>query len=88
MGALESLGALSPAVGLSLGGALVALSSPRTAFLVVGIGAISHDDRVRARAPGCTRRRGRLGGVRWRLLDAERGRREGGERAGRRPSAR
>lgn len=39
MGALESVGALSPAVGLSLGGALVALSSPRTAFLIVGIGA-------------------------------------------------
>jgi len=39
MGALEAVGALSPAVGLSLGGALVALSSPRTAFLVVGLGA-------------------------------------------------
>ena len=34
-----AVGALSPAVGLSLGGALVALSSPRTAFLVVGLGA-------------------------------------------------
>jgi MFS family permease len=39
MGALESIGALAPAVGLSLGGALVALSSPRTAFAIVGIGA-------------------------------------------------
>jgi MFS family permease len=39
MGALESIGALAPAVGLSLGGALVALGSPRVAFLVVGIGA-------------------------------------------------
>lgn len=39
MGALESIGALCPAVGLSLGGALVALSSPRTAFLIVGVGA-------------------------------------------------
>jgi hypothetical protein len=39
MGALEAIGALSPAVGLTLGGALVALSSPRTAFLVVGLGA-------------------------------------------------
>jgi MFS family permease len=39
MGAVESLGALAPAVGLSLGGALVALSSPRGAFLVVGLGA-------------------------------------------------
>jgi MFS family permease len=39
MGALESIGALAPALGLSLGGALVALSSPRLAFLVVGLGA-------------------------------------------------
>jgi Transmembrane secretion effector len=39
MGALESLGAISPAVGLTLGGVLVALTSPRIAFLVVGIGA-------------------------------------------------
>jgi hypothetical protein len=39
MGALESIGALSPALGLSLGGALVALTSSRLAFLVVGVGA-------------------------------------------------
>jgi MFS family permease len=39
MGALESIGALCPAVGLALGGALVAASSPRVAFLVVGSGA-------------------------------------------------
>ncbi len=39
MGAVESLGAVSPAVGLALGGALVALSSPRVAFVVVGLGA-------------------------------------------------
>jgi hypothetical protein len=39
MGAVESLGALCPAIGLSLGGILVTLSSPRAAFLVVGIGA-------------------------------------------------
>lgn len=39
MSAVESIGALSLALGLSLGGALVALSSPRGAFLVVGIGA-------------------------------------------------
>ncbi len=38
MGAVESLAALSVAVGLPLGGALVALSSPRAAFLVVGMG--------------------------------------------------
>jgi hypothetical protein len=39
MGAVESLGAISPAIGLSLGGALVALSSPRDAFFIVGLGA-------------------------------------------------
>jgi hypothetical protein len=39
MSAVESIGALSLTLGLSLGGALVALSSPRGAFLVVGIGA-------------------------------------------------
>jgi hypothetical protein len=39
MGALEAIGALAPALGLSLGGALVVLSSPRTAFTIVGIGA-------------------------------------------------
>jgi hypothetical protein len=39
MGAVESIGAVCPAVGLSLGGALVVLSSPRVAFLVAGLGA-------------------------------------------------
>jgi Major Facilitator Superfamily len=39
MSAVESIGALSLAVGLSLGGALVALSSPREAFLAAGVGA-------------------------------------------------
>jgi hypothetical protein len=39
MGALESIGALTPAIGLSLGGVLVALTTPRIAFLVVGVGA-------------------------------------------------
>lgn len=39
MSAVESIGALALALGLSLGGALVALSSPREAFLVIGIGA-------------------------------------------------
>jgi MFS family permease len=38
MGAVESLGALSLAIGVPLGGALVALSSPRVAFLVIGLG--------------------------------------------------
>jgi len=39
MGAVESLSALCVAIGLPLGGALVALSSPRSAFAVVGLGA-------------------------------------------------
>jgi hypothetical protein len=39
MGAVESLAALTLAIGLPLGGALVSLSSTRTAFLIVGIGA-------------------------------------------------
>lgn len=38
MGAVESLNSLAVAVGLPLGGALVVLSSPRIAFLVVGLG--------------------------------------------------
>jgi MFS family permease len=37
MGAVESLGALCIAIGLPLGGALVALSTPRVAFLVLGL---------------------------------------------------
>jgi len=37
MGAVESITALCLAVGLPLGGALVALSSPRVAFLLVGL---------------------------------------------------
>jgi MFS family permease len=39
MGAVESIGAIAPAVGFSLGGAVTALSSPRDAFLVAGLGA-------------------------------------------------
>jgi MFS family permease len=41
MGAVESLGSLCPAIGLSAGGALVALSSPRTAFMIAGAGAVA-----------------------------------------------
>ena len=41
MGAVESLAALSIAIGLPLGGVLVAVSSPRVAFLVVGLGAVA-----------------------------------------------
>jgi predicted MFS family arabinose efflux permease len=40
MGAAESLGALCVAIGLPLGGALVAISTPRSAFLIVGAGAV------------------------------------------------
>jgi hypothetical protein len=40
MGAVESIGALSPAIGFSLGGAIVALDSPRLALVVAGGGAI------------------------------------------------
>jgi Major Facilitator Superfamily len=40
MGATESIGALTLAVGLPLGGALVALSSPRAAFLILGVGTL------------------------------------------------
>jgi MFS family permease len=40
MGAVESLTALSVAIGLPVGGALVALSSSRAAFLVVGVGTV------------------------------------------------
>jgi MFS family permease len=39
MGAAESIAAVCPAAGLLLGGGLVAVGSPRSAFLVVGIGA-------------------------------------------------
>jgi predicted MFS family arabinose efflux permease len=39
MGAVESIDALCLAVGLPLGGVLVVLSSPRVAFLTVGLGA-------------------------------------------------
>jgi predicted MFS family arabinose efflux permease len=39
MGAVESIGALCMAIGLTIGGALVALSTPRGAFLVTGVGA-------------------------------------------------
>jgi MFS family permease len=41
MGAVESITALSLAVGLPLGGTLVAISSTRVAFLVIGVGALA-----------------------------------------------
>jgi hypothetical protein len=41
MGAVETIGAVCPAIGLPLGGALVVLTTPRTAFVVVGSGTIA-----------------------------------------------
>ena len=38
---LESLGAAMPGVGYLLGGALVALGSPRTAYMVAGLGVLA-----------------------------------------------
>ncbi len=40
MGAVEGIGAISPAIGYSLGGAIAVLSSPRDAFAVAGTGAL------------------------------------------------
>ncbi len=39
MGAVESIGAICPAIGFMLGSAITALSSPRVALLVAGLGA-------------------------------------------------
>lgn len=39
MGAVEAIGAASPALGLCLGGAITAIASPRIAFLAMGLGA-------------------------------------------------
>lgn len=41
MGGVESIGAVCTAIGLILGGVLVAVSSPRIAFSLVGVGAIA-----------------------------------------------
>lgn len=41
MGAVESISALALAIALPLGGALVALSSPRITFLVLGVGILA-----------------------------------------------
>jgi hypothetical protein len=38
---LESIGALMPGVGFLLGGVLTALTSPRTTFLVAGLGVLA-----------------------------------------------
>jgi MFS family permease len=55
MGAVESIGALCTAIGLALGGALVALSSPRAAFLVAGVGAMLATAAVLRLASSATR---------------------------------
>ncbi len=57
MSALESMSALSTALGLALGGVLVALSSPRTAFLIVGLGAALTTAVLLREAPAETQRR-------------------------------
>jgi Na+/melibiose symporter-like transporter len=41
MGAVEGINAFFPGLGLALGGVLVAVSSTRTAFMIVGLGAIA-----------------------------------------------
>jgi hypothetical protein len=38
MSAVESIGAVCPAIGFSLGGAIAAATTPRVAFLVAGVG--------------------------------------------------
>jgi MFS family permease len=40
MGALEAIGALFPAIGLAMGGVIVAISSARWGFLVLGVGGV------------------------------------------------
>jgi hypothetical protein len=52
MAAVEALGAFCPAVGLLLGGVLVALGSPRSAFLIVGVGATATTVAFLRLAPG------------------------------------
>jgi MFS family permease len=56
MGAVESLSALCPVIGLPLGGALVVLTTTRTALLIVGAGTIaSAFGLLRAVSGGVTR---------------------------------
>jgi hypothetical protein len=52
MGAVESIGALCPGIGLLLGGVLVAASTPRIAFLVVGLAATAMTAAFLALSPG------------------------------------
>jgi Major Facilitator Superfamily len=64
MGAIESLSAVCVAIGLPLGGVLVAISSPRAAFFVVGLGAVAASAlllRILRAAPQ-TLERGEVGG--------------------------
>ncbi len=57
MGGVESIGAVCTAVGLILGGVLVALSSPRIAFALVGAGAIASTGLLLRQATRATRPR-------------------------------
>lgn len=41
MGAVESIGAISPGIGFALGGGIAALGSPRAALLIAGMGAMA-----------------------------------------------
>jgi hypothetical protein len=41
MGAVESIGAISPGIGFALGGGIAFAGSPRTAFLIAGVGAMA-----------------------------------------------
>jgi hypothetical protein len=41
MGAVESIGAISPGIGYALGGGIAAAGSPRTALLIAGMGAMA-----------------------------------------------
>ncbi len=55
MGGVESIGAVCTAVGLILGGVLVAVSSPRVAFSLVGAGAIASTAALLHQATRATR---------------------------------
>ncbi len=41
MSVLESIGAAMPGVGFALGGLIAAIASPRTTFLVAGVGVLA-----------------------------------------------
>ena len=61
VGLLESLGAAMPGVGYLIGGALVALGSPRTAYAVAGAGVLALVLAALSLRPSLDRRRARRG---------------------------